>query len=58
MLALIQKLDAAEAAHFARLTERAKQEAAAREKATERKRANLREARTSQARAAKRDPKG
>lgn len=58
MLALIQKLDAAEAAHFARLTARAKQEAAARENAAERKRANLRVTRTAQTRAAKKDPKG
>src|SRR5689334_24553362 len=50
MLALIQKIEAADAAHFAMLHARAKKEAAARAKTLERKRANLRVARAVQAR--------
>lgn len=50
ILALIQKIEAADAAHFARLRERAKKEAAARAKTWEKKRANLREARAGLAR--------
>jgi hypothetical protein len=42
MLALIQKIDAADAAHFAKLHETAKKQAVARAKALEDKRANLR----------------
>jgi hypothetical protein len=51
--ALIQKIDAADAAHFAILRERAQKEADARAKTLEKKRANLRAARAVQARAAK-----
>ena len=50
ILALIQKIEAADAAHFARLRENAKKEAEARAKALERKRANLRVARAALAR--------
>ena len=49
MLALIQKIEAADAAHFAKLHETARQQAAARMK----KWTSLRLARTAQARAAK-----
>ena len=43
--ALIQKIEAADAAHFARLRDSTKREADARAKALEKKRANLRVAR-------------
>ncbi len=45
MLALIQKIEEADAAHFAMLHERARKEADARAKTLEKKRANLRVAR-------------
>ncbi|MGH7396041.1 MAG: hypothetical protein ACRELW_00730 [Candidatus Rokuibacteriota bacterium] len=57
MLALIQKIEAADAAHFAKLHETAKQEAAARAKTVEKKRANLRLARAAQARSAEKKKK-
>lgn len=57
MLALIQKIEAADAAHFARLVERAKKESDARAQTLEKKRANLRVARAAQARAAKKKAK-
>jgi hypothetical protein len=53
ILALIQKIEAADAAHLAMLHERAKAEAAARVKTLEKKRANLRKARAVQASSAK-----
>ncbi|HKW91546.1 MAG TPA: hypothetical protein VJX92_06570 [Methylomirabilota bacterium] len=49
MLALIQKIEAADAEHFAGLRERARKEADARAKALEKKRANLRVARAAKA---------
>ena len=52
ILALIQKIEAADAEHFARLRERAKKQADARAKTLEKKRANLRVARAALARAA------
>ena len=52
MLALIQKIDEADAARFSRLHESAKREAAARAKTLEKKRQNLRLARAVQARTA------
>jgi len=52
ILALIQKIEAADAEHFARLRERTKKEADARAKTMGKKRANLRVARAAQARAA------
>jgi hypothetical protein len=56
MLALIQKIEAADAAHVAELREKGKVQsdalAQAREKTLEKKRANLRVARAAQARAA------
>lgn len=51
ILALIQKIDAADAEHFARLRESAKKDATARAKTLEQKRANLRVARAALARA-------
>jgi len=45
MLALIQKIEEADAAHFAMLHERARKEADTRAKTLEKKRANLRVAR-------------
>jgi hypothetical protein len=54
ILALIQKIEAADAAHFAMLHERAKKEAADRANTQEKKRANLRKARAVQASSAKR----
>jgi len=45
MLALIQKIDAADAAHFAKLQEIAKKESDARARTLERRLANLRSAR-------------
>ena len=54
MLALIQKIEAADAEHFAALRERGKQQAAARARTLEKKLANLRTARAVKARAAKR----
>jgi hypothetical protein len=51
MLALIQKIEAADAAHFARIHEMTRQDAAARAKALEKKRTNRRLARAAQARA-------
>jgi hypothetical protein len=54
MLALIQKIEAADAEHFAVLRERGKQQAAARARTLEKKLANLRAARAAKARAAKR----
>jgi hypothetical protein len=54
MLALIQKIEAADAEHFAALRERGKQQAAARARTMEKKLANLRAARAVKARAAKR----
>lgn len=67
MLALVQKLDAADAAHFVGLREEAKRDSQARAQSLEKKRANLRVARAVQntqkraARtrvAAKKKPKG
>ena len=52
MLALIQRIEAADAEHFAQLRESAKKEADARAKALEKKRANLRVARAALARTA------
>jgi hypothetical protein len=52
MLALIQKIEAADAEHFAALRERGKQQAAARARTMEKKLANLRAARAIQARSA------
>ena len=52
ILALIQKIEAADAEHFARLRESAKKQADARAKTLEKKRANLRVARAALARAA------
>jgi len=52
MLALIQKIEAADAAHFAKLLETAKEQAAVRAKKLEDKRAKLRLARAALARAA------
>lgn len=52
MLALIQKIEAADAAHFARLRERARKDNVARAKTLEKKRSNLRAARAVQARGA------
>jgi len=52
MLVLIQKIDAADAAHLAALREITKQESAARAKRLEKSRANLRVARAALARAA------
>jgi hypothetical protein len=57
MLALIQKIEAADAAHFAKLHEMTRLDAAARAKALEKKRANLRLARTAQARTAEKKAK-
>jgi hypothetical protein len=54
MQALILKIEAADAAHFAMLLERAKKQAEARAKTLEKQRANLRLARAVQARLAKR----
>lgn len=54
ILALIQKIEAADAAHFARLRESAKRDTEARAKTLEKKRANLRVARAAQARGTKR----
>ena len=54
ILALIRKIEAADAAHFARLREKAKKEAEARAKALEKKRASIRGARGALAR--ERDP--
>jgi len=56
ILALIQKIEAADADHFARLRESAKREAAARAKTLEKKRANLRVARAAQSAKKKRRP--
>lgn len=53
MLALIQKIEVADAEHFAGLRETAQKESDARAKTLEKKRANLRLARAAQARAAK-----
>jgi hypothetical protein len=53
ILALIQKIEAADAEHFARLRESAKKDADARAKTLEKKRANLRVARAVQARTKK-----
>ena len=53
MLALIQKIEAADAEHFAGLRETAKKQAVARAKTLEKKRANLRVARAAQAGAKK-----
>lgn len=53
ILALIQKIETADAAHFARLRESAKKDAATRAKTLEKKRANLRVARAAQARSAR-----
>jgi hypothetical protein len=50
ILALIQKIEAADAAHFARLRESVKKDADARAKTLEKKRANLRVARAALAR--------
>ena len=52
IVALIQKIEAADAAHFARLRESAKKEADGRAKTLEKKRANLRVARAAQKRSA------
>jgi len=53
MQALIEKIEAADAAHFAELRERSRKQAAARVKVFEKQRANLRVARAAQRRAAK-----
>jgi hypothetical protein len=53
ILALIQKIEAADAEHFARLRESAKKDAAARAETLEKKRANLRMVRVVQARTKK-----
>ena len=53
ILALIQKIETADATHFARLRESTKKDAAARAKTLEKKRANLRVARAVQARSTK-----
>jgi hypothetical protein len=53
ILALIQKIEAAGTAHFARLRESAKKDTATRAKALEKKRANLRVARAAQVRSAR-----
>ena len=54
MQALIQRIEAADAVHFAMLLERAKKQAAVRAKTFEKQRSNLRVARAVQARMAKR----
>jgi len=53
IVALIQRIEAADAKHFARLRESAKKDADARAKTLEKKRANLRVARAVQARTKK-----
>ncbi len=57
MQALIKKVDDADAAHFAALHERGKQQADARAKQFEKQRANLRMARAVQGRARKKRAK-
>ena len=53
MLALIQKIEAADAAHFAALREMTKKEAGVRAERLEQRRANLRAARAALARSKK-----